>query len=239
MKIILKEDVHKLGQKGDVVEVKPGFARNYLMPQKLAILFTEQQQKSFEEANRVEERKLERQKDSLNSVLKELEKLDLSLKMKSEEGDKLFGSVTKIDIAKLLDENGITIDKKYIILSSPIKTLGESLMTSSASSENYFIQGIAGEFDSGFAFFPEGRYVDPSTLNDIIGEHNHFPCNTTGKTEVWTNNPALKARTQWECINYVSQDDLRVLGCNSLFEFLVSEDGEYYSFWVLLGNHIV
>ena len=77
MKIILKEDVHKLGQKGDVVEVKPGFARNYLMPQKLAILFTEQQQKSFEEANRVEERKLERQKDSLNSVLKELEKLDL------------------------------------------------------------------------------------------------------------------------------------------------------------------
>ena len=124
MKIILKEDVHKLGQKGDVVEVKPGFARNYLMPQKLAILFTEQQQKSFEEANRVEERKLERQKDSLNSVLKELEKLDLSLKMKSEEGDKLFGSVTKIDIAKLLDENGITIDKKYIILSSPIKTLG-------------------------------------------------------------------------------------------------------------------
>ena len=57
MKIILKEDVHKLGQKGDVVEVKPGFARNYLMPQKLAILFTEQQQKSFEEANKVEERK--------------------------------------------------------------------------------------------------------------------------------------------------------------------------------------
>ena len=125
MKVILKEDVQNLGQQGDVVEVKPGYARNYLMPQKLAILFTEQQQKSFEEANRVEERKLERQKDSLNSVLKELEKLDLSLKMKSEEGDKLFGSVTKIDIAKLLDENGITIDKKYIILSSPIKTLGE------------------------------------------------------------------------------------------------------------------
>lgn len=102
-------------------------------------------------------------------------------------------------------------------------------MTSSASSENYFIQGIAGEFDSGFAFFPEGSYGDQSTLHDIIGEHNHFPCNATGKMEVWTNNPALKARTQWECINYVSQDDLRELGCNSLFEFLVSEDGEYYS----------
>ena len=70
MKIILKEDVHKLGQKGDVVEVKPGFARNYLMPQKLAILFTEQQQKSFEEANRVEERKLERQKENANESAK-------------------------------------------------------------------------------------------------------------------------------------------------------------------------
>ena len=102
-------------------------------------------------------------------------------------------------------------------------------MTSSVSSENYFIQEIAGEFDSRFAFLPEGRCVDPSTLNDIIGEHNHFPCNTTGKAEVWTNNPDLKARTQWECINYVSQDDLRELGCNSLFEFLVNEDGEYYS----------
>ena len=102
-------------------------------------------------------------------------------------------------------------------------------MTSSASFETYSIQGIAGEFDSGSAFFPEGSYVDPSTLNDIIGEHNHFPCNTTGEMEVWTTNPLLKARTQWECINYVSQDDLRELGCNSLFEFLVSEDGEYYS----------
>ena len=68
-------------------------------------------------------------------------------------------------------------------------------MTSPASSENYFIQVIAGESDSGFAFFPECSYVDLSTLNDIIGEHNHFPCNTTGKMEVWTNNPALKART--------------------------------------------
>ena len=107
--------------------------------------------------------------------------------------------------------------------------LGTIIMTISASFETYFIQGIAGEFDSGFAFLPEGRYVDSSSLNDIIGEHNHFPCNTTGKMEVWTTNPDLKARTQCECINYFSQDDLRELGCNSLFEALVSEDGEYYS----------
>ncbi len=125
MKVILKEDVQNLGQQGDVVEVKPGYARNYLMPQKLAILFTKQQKKSIEEAQRVEGRKLEREKDQLESVLKQVEDLSLSLKMQSEEDSKLFGSVTKLDIVKLLEENGITIDKKYVDLSSPIKTLGE------------------------------------------------------------------------------------------------------------------
>ena len=125
MKVILKEDVQNLGQQGDVVEVKPGYARNYLMPQKLAILFTKQQKKSIEEAQIVEQRKLEREKDQLESVLKQVEDLNLSLKMQSEEDDKLFCSVTKLDIVKLLEENGITIDKKYIDLSSPIKTLGE------------------------------------------------------------------------------------------------------------------
>ena len=125
MKVILKEDVQNLGQQGDVVEVKPGYARNYLMPQKLATLFTKQQKKSIEEAQIVEKRKLERKKDQLESVLKQVEDLNLSLKMLSEEDDKLFGSVTKLDIVKLLEENGITIDKKYIDLSSPIKTLGE------------------------------------------------------------------------------------------------------------------
>ena len=125
MKVILKEDVQNLGQQGDVVEVKSGYARNYLIPQKLAILFTKQQQKSIEEAQRVEERKLEREKDQLESVLKKVEDLSLSLKMQSEEDSKLFGSVTKLDIVKLLEENGITIDKKYVDLSSPIKTLGE------------------------------------------------------------------------------------------------------------------
>jgi large subunit ribosomal protein L9 len=125
MKVILKEDVHNLGQQGDIVEVKAGYARNYLMPQNLAILFTQKQMKSIEETRRLENRKLEMQKDKLLSTLKDVEALNLSVKMKSEEGDKLFGSVTKIDIVKLLQENSIEIDKKYIDLSSPIKTLGE------------------------------------------------------------------------------------------------------------------
>ena len=125
MKVILKEDVHNLGQQGDIVEVKAGYARNYLMPQNLAILFTQKQMKSIEETRKLENRKLEMQKDKLLSTLKDVEALNLSVKMKSEEGHKLFGSVTKIDIVKLLQENSIEIDKKYIDLSSPIKTLGE------------------------------------------------------------------------------------------------------------------
>ena len=125
MKVILKEDVQNLGQQGDVVEVKAGYARNYLMPKRLAILFTEQQQKSIEEAQKVELRKLEREKDQIDSVLKDIKALSLSVKMKSEEDNKLFGSVTKLDIVNLLEENGVKIDKKYINLASPIKTLGE------------------------------------------------------------------------------------------------------------------
>ena len=125
MKVILKEDVQNLGQQGDVVEVKAGYARNYLMPKRLAILFTEQQKKSIEEAQKVELRKLEREKDQIDSVLKDIKALSLSLKMKSEEDNKLFGSVTKLDIVNLLEENGVKIDKKYIDLASPIKTLGE------------------------------------------------------------------------------------------------------------------
>tara|TARA_A100001011_G_C14148485_1_gene772937 strand:- start:297 stop:743 length:447 start_codon:yes stop_codon:yes gene_type:complete len=125
MKVILKEDVQNLGQQGDVVEVKAGYARNYLMPKRLAILFTEQQQKSIEEAQKVELRKLEREKDQIDSVLQDIKALSLSLKMKSEEDNKLFGSVTKLDIVNLLEENGVKIDKKYINLASPIKTLGE------------------------------------------------------------------------------------------------------------------
>jgi len=135
MKVILKEDIQNLGQQGDVVEVKAGYARNYLMPKKLAILFTEQQQRSIEEAKRVETRKLEREKDQIESILKELKALNLSLKMKSEEDNKLFGSVTKLDIVKLLEESGVKIDKKYIDLASPIKTLGEHTVNVSFTKE--------------------------------------------------------------------------------------------------------
>ena len=125
MKLILTKDVDNVGNEGDIVDVKPGFGRNFLIPQKLAIIFSKSQLKHVEEKRSQEDRKIERQKDVLVDLLDKVSDLNITVKMKSEDGEKLFGSITKLDIEKLLLEKDIVFDKKYIDLSSPIKTLGE------------------------------------------------------------------------------------------------------------------
>jgi large subunit ribosomal protein L9 len=125
MKLILIQDVDNVGNEGDVVDVKPGFGRNFLIPQKLAVTFSKSQLKQVEEKRTNEDRKIDRQKDILLDLLSKVADLNITVKMKSEDGDKLFGSITKLDIEKLLVENDILFDKKYIDLSAPIKTLGE------------------------------------------------------------------------------------------------------------------
>lgn len=125
MKLILTQDVDNVGNEGDVVDVKPGFGRNFLIPQKLAITFSKSQLKQVEEKRSQEDRKIVRQKDVLLDLLSKVADLDITIKMNSEDGAKLFGSVTKLDIEKLLIANDIVFDKKYIDLSAPIKTLGE------------------------------------------------------------------------------------------------------------------
>jgi len=125
MKLILTQDVDNVGNEGDIVDVKPGFGRNFLIPQKLAITFSKSQLKHLEEKRSQEDRKIERQKDILVDLLDKVSDLNITVKMKSEDGEKLFGSITKLDIEKLLLEKDIVFDKKYIDLSSPIKTLGE------------------------------------------------------------------------------------------------------------------
>ena len=125
MKLILIKDVENVGSEGDVVNVKSGFGRNFLIPQKLAITFSKSQLKRVEEKQIQEDRKIEKQKDLLSDLLEKVSGLNITIKMKSEDGQKLFGSVTKMDIEKLLIEKEIIFDKKYIDISSPIKTLGE------------------------------------------------------------------------------------------------------------------
>jgi len=125
MKLILIQDVDNVGNEGDVVDVKPGFGRNFLIPQKLGVTFSKSQLKQVEEKRTNEDRKIDRQKDVLLDLLSKVADLNITVKMKSEDGEKLFGSITKLDIEKLLVENDILFDKKYIDLSAPIKTLGE------------------------------------------------------------------------------------------------------------------
>ncbi|MDC1000333.1 50S ribosomal protein L9 [Candidatus Marinimicrobia bacterium] len=125
MKLILIQDVDNVGNEGDVVDVKPGFGRNFLIPQKLAVTFSKSQLKQVEEKRSNEDRKIDRKKDVLLGLLSKVADLNITVKMKSEDGEKLFGSITKLDIEKLLIENDIVFDKKYIDLSTPIKTLGE------------------------------------------------------------------------------------------------------------------
>ena len=97
MKLILTQDVDNVGNEGDVVDVKPGFGRNFLIPQKLAVTFSKSQLKQVEEKRSHEDRKIDRQKDVLLDLLSKIADLNITVKMKSEDGEKLFGSITKLD----------------------------------------------------------------------------------------------------------------------------------------------
>ena len=124
MKVILTKDIEGLGNEGDIIIVKPWFGRNFLLPKGLAVNFSSNQLTKIENELKQQERKIEREKDSLSQILNQLSSLEVSIKAKSEDNEKLFGSVTKADIEQLLLQNNIKIDKKYIDLKSPIKTLG-------------------------------------------------------------------------------------------------------------------
>lgn len=124
MELILKEDVENLGFKDDVVKVKNGFGRNFLIPNGLAMLATESNKKVLAEKIKQSQNKQKEAISDANKIVKKLEKLDLKLKAKSVEGEKLFGSITNSDISKGLSDNGIEIEKKYIQLSSNIKKTG-------------------------------------------------------------------------------------------------------------------
>jgi len=124
MKVILKEDVKKLGSMGQVVDVADGFARNYLLPKGLAVEANIKNVKSMEHAQKVIHEKAKKLKESVQDFAQRLSGLTLVIKAKAGEEGKLFGSVTSMDIAEQLKNQGIEIDKKKISLEDPIKRLG-------------------------------------------------------------------------------------------------------------------
>ena len=125
MRIILLEDVERLGKRGAVVNVSDGYGRNFLLPRKLAVVATEVNMKQIEQSGK--QQKIVEAKESKDAMdLKaDLEKVTIAIAMKSGEGDMLFGSVTGAHVAEELEKLGYKIDKRRIEVDEPIKRLGE------------------------------------------------------------------------------------------------------------------
>ncbi|MBI4428160.1 MAG: 50S ribosomal protein L9 [Ignavibacteriales bacterium] len=124
MKVILRQDFEKLGQMGQVVDVKNGYARNYLFPRNIAYPATPSSLKMLEEEKKQHAKKLDKERKSSETLAAQLEKVSLTVKMKVGEDDKLFGSVTSQMISDSLKEKGFTLDKRQIELDDSIKALG-------------------------------------------------------------------------------------------------------------------
>jgi len=125
LEIILREDIKSLGKAGEMVRVKPGYARNYLLPQGLAYEATEGNKKRIAAESRARDAKLSAEKGEATALAGRLNALAVTLPGKAGEGDRLFGSITAQDIADALARQGFNVDKRKIDLDHPIKSLGQ------------------------------------------------------------------------------------------------------------------
>lgn len=125
MEIILREDIDKLGQRGQVVKVSPGYARNFLLPKRLAVAATEANKKIVEQERQAHLRREAKVQSEAQDLAKIMGSVEVTISQKAGDNDQLFGSVTTADIANALEKQGYTIDRKKIALDEPIKTLGE------------------------------------------------------------------------------------------------------------------
>jgi len=125
VKLILVESIHRLGEAGDLVSVKPGFARNFLLPQGKAMLATEGRVKEFEHKRRIAEEKAAKEMKDLQAVKSRLEALSITIGARAGESGKLFGSVTASQIADKIEAAGLKVDRRRIDLRDPIKEVGE------------------------------------------------------------------------------------------------------------------
>ena len=124
MEIILKEDVINLGYKGDIVKVKDGYGRNYLIPQKKAVLATESAKKMLAEDLKQRAHKLERIKNEAQELADKVKDIKLTVGAKTSTTGKIFGAVGPIQIADAFEKAGFTVDRKVIVLKEPVKEIG-------------------------------------------------------------------------------------------------------------------
>ena len=124
MKIILKQDVDKLGSAGEIVEAKPGYARNYLIPQGMAVLASKANMKIYEQERAAVDRRRQQEIQEAKELAEKLNNVSLTATVQVGEEDKVFGAVTNQTIAELLQEKGHDIDRRRILLEEPLKSLG-------------------------------------------------------------------------------------------------------------------
>jgi len=124
MKVILKDNIENLGRKGDIVEIAPGYGRNYLIPKKLALEVSLSNMKMIEMEQQALKKRLEKEVLSYQELIQQLNQTTLSFVRKAGEKDVIFGSVSSSDVKEALDKVGFEIDKKKILLIEPIKRLG-------------------------------------------------------------------------------------------------------------------
>ncbi len=125
MEVILREDVEKLGSRGEVVKVASGYARNFLLPKRLAVAATESNKKIVEQERQGHLRKEAKVAADAAELGKMIGNVTVTISQKAGENDQLFGSVTSKDIAEALEKQGYAIERRKIALEEPIKTLGE------------------------------------------------------------------------------------------------------------------
>src|SRR5205085_10907295 len=126
MEVILREHVDNLGRRGDVVKVAAGYARNYLLPRKLALAVNENNRRQIEREKKLAEARDMEEKSAAESVAQRLGQLEVEIARRVGENETLYGSVTSADIAQALHAKGFEIDKRKITLAEPLKALGES-----------------------------------------------------------------------------------------------------------------
>ena len=125
MEVILREDVEKLGHRGQVVKVTSGYARNYLLPRRMAVAANDSNRKIVEQEREAYLRREAKVQNDAQDLGKMLSGVELTISQKAGENEQLFGSVTVADLAAALEKQGYNIDRKKIQLAEPIKTLGE------------------------------------------------------------------------------------------------------------------
>jgi len=124
MKVILKHDVEKVGRKGEIVNISPGYGRNYLIPRKLALEVTSSNLKMIEIERQSLKKKVENERQSFQDLIRRLNEVTLTFSRKAGEKDMIFGSVSAADVKEALDRLGFEVEKKKIGLDEPIRRLG-------------------------------------------------------------------------------------------------------------------